>query len=91
MSQPVDPDVLEEMEAEAWNEKMEELAEASPDGEVHCRVCSCSEHAPCDDHEGSCFWVEPGLCSACAVLEQDVPMWMQGPPFRERVLPRRVA
>lgn len=28
-----------------------------------CRVCGCTETAPC---AGGCAWVEPDLCSACA-------------------------
>jgi hypothetical protein len=27
-----------------------------------CRVCGCSQEAPCDD---GCYWVEGDLCSAC--------------------------
>ena len=32
------------------------------DGAESCRVCGCTWHNAC---EGSCFWVEPGLCSNC--------------------------
>ena len=28
-----------------------------------CRECGCTELNAC---EGGCWWVEPGLCSACA-------------------------
>jgi hypothetical protein len=31
-------------------------------GEI-CKRCGCSSQDPC---EGGCYWVEPGLCSACA-------------------------
>jgi hypothetical protein len=30
--------------------------------ETACRVCGCSESKACP---GNCWWVEPGLCSAC--------------------------
>jgi len=32
-------------------------------GIVTCRVCGCTDHVGCGD---GCWWVEPGLCSACA-------------------------
>ena len=28
-----------------------------------CRVCGCTDYQACP---GSCWWVEPDLCSACA-------------------------
>ncbi|RZF64502.1 XRE family transcriptional regulator [Sphingomonas populi] len=33
-----------------------------------CRICACSDHDPCFRGTvfGPCFWVEDGLCSACA-------------------------
>ena len=37
-----------------------------------CRVCGCSEFAPCIDHLGeACAWVAADLCSACADEEED--------------------
>ncbi len=36
-----------------------------------CRVCGCTWDNPCShpDH-GSCYWVEPSLCSHCASKEE---------------------
>lgn len=34
-----------------------------------CRVCGCTDLDACEDDTtliGTCFWVEPDLCSACA-------------------------
>lgn len=28
-----------------------------------CRGCGCTDELACP---GGCFWIEPGLCSACA-------------------------
>lgn len=36
------------------------------DGEEVCRVCGCTKYTACP---GGCYWVEPGLCSACAELD----------------------
>jgi hypothetical protein len=30
-----------------------------------CLMCGCSDEEACP---GGCFWVAPGLCSACAVM-----------------------
>lgn len=30
--------------------------------ETACRLCGCSESKAC---RGGCYWIEPGLCSAC--------------------------
>ena len=39
----------------------------------HCRVCGCHAYAPCwDDESGPCYWVEEGLCSACAAEAANV-------------------
>lgn len=38
----------------------------SPESEPQepaCRICGCTEFAPCP---GGCAWIEQGLCSACA-------------------------
>jgi transcriptional regulator with XRE-family HTH domain len=46
-----------------------------------CRVCGCTDEAAC---EGGCYWIEPDLCSACAVAEgipPDEPEWRK----RQRV------
>lgn len=32
----------------------------------YCRVCGCTEINACPGAFGGCYWVEPGLCSACA-------------------------
>ena len=37
---------------------------------VECRSCGCTEERPCP---GSCWWVEPDLCSRCAALEVLAP------------------
>lgn len=32
----------------------------------YCRVCGCTQNDACwDEEEGSCYWVEEDLCSAC--------------------------
>lgn len=31
--------------------------------ERQCRICGCTENHACS---GGCYWVEDGLCSACA-------------------------
>jgi len=31
-----------------------------------CKVCGCTDEGACQTAEGSCHWVEPDLCSACA-------------------------
>jgi len=32
-----------------------------------CRVCGCTHYEACVDDVGEpCYWIEPGLCSACA-------------------------
>ena len=37
-----------------------------------CRVCGCSDFAPCIDHLGeACAWFAQDLCSACADQEQE--------------------
>ena len=36
------------------------------DGAEACRVCGCTWHNACP---GSCWWVEPGLCSSCVGQE----------------------
>lgn len=36
-----------------------------------CRKCGCTWNTPCYDHEtGSCWWVQPDLCSACATEDE---------------------
>ena len=38
------------------------------DDVVSCRVCGCTEEQACTDPRspfGTCWWVEPDLCSAC--------------------------
>jgi hypothetical protein len=34
--------------------------------EQKCRVCECTETAPCHTESGPCHWVGKDLCSACA-------------------------
>lgn len=31
-----------------------------------CRVCGCTEDDACETPNGTCFWLESDLCSACA-------------------------
>lgn len=88
MSERPDPEQLAEYQQDEFDFVQQSLAAASPDGLVHCRGCDCSVNRPCLD---GCYWVEPDLCSECAVLEPDKPVGMRGPPFRQRVRPRRVA
>lgn len=40
--------------------------------DAQCRVCGCTESQACMTENGTCIWVEPDLCSACARLVQDV-------------------
>lgn len=35
-----------------------------------CRQCGCSDNSACEE---VCYWVEPGLCSACAGDPQHWP------------------
>lgn len=32
-----------------------------------CRICGCSDRDAC---AGSCAWVEPDLCSTCALIKE---------------------
>ena len=32
-----------------------------------CRECGCTDDAPCREEFGPCSWIEPDLCSACAL------------------------
>lgn len=33
---------------------------------ARCRICRCSQLAPCVGADGApCHWAEPGLCSEC--------------------------
>jgi hypothetical protein len=32
-----------------------------------CRVCGCTDDRACP---GGCWWVEPDLCSACAIPQE---------------------
>jgi hypothetical protein len=34
-----------------------------------CRICHCTERQACATAEGTCHWIEPDLCSACAGIE----------------------
>lgn len=54
-NQPLDPFTEECIECES------NMARATGDA---CRRCGCTDEEAC---AGGCFWVEPGLCSACAV------------------------
>ena len=62
-----------------------------------CEGCGCSQSRPCmDDETGEpCFWVEPGLCSACAPEEAPVdpsPVFQRPPSGRFPTFrPRQVA
>ncbi len=58
--------------ARAWELAREDYREDGraepftiPDGPTgwHCAVCGCTDDHAC---EGGCYWVYPGLCSACA-------------------------
>jgi len=35
-----------------------------------CRGCGCTDEEAC---EGGCIWVEPDLCSRCAITDGDDP------------------
>ncbi|MCI4317120.1 MAG: hypothetical protein L3J96_01150 [Thermoplasmata archaeon] len=47
-----------------------------------CRICGCTDEFPC---ESGCSWVEPSLCTNCAINRPERP------PFLERANPRLVA
>jgi hypothetical protein len=36
-------------------------------GAAVCRVCGCTDEHGCETDDGPCSWVEPDLCSACAL------------------------
>lgn len=33
-----------------------------------CEVCGCTDEEACTAGRGPCWWVRPGLCSACAAV-----------------------
>lgn len=41
------------------------------DEEPSCRVCGCTHYDPCTTANGTCFWIEPDLYSACYKREAD--------------------
>ena len=46
---------------------------APPAGRQVCRVCGCWDLEPCMNDWGTCWWVEPDLCSFCTEpVEQEV-------------------
>lgn len=38
----------------------------------YCRHCGCTDDRACMTEEGPCAWVEPGLCSACALISPEL-------------------
>jgi hypothetical protein len=39
-----------------------------------CRVCGCTDENAC---AGGCVWIEPGLCSICALTAEALREWVQ--------------
>jgi hypothetical protein len=37
-----------------------------------CRVCGCTDENAC---AGGCVWIEPGLCSICALAAEALVEW----------------
>lgn len=50
-------------EDDELDERMYQMMARDLEVEASCRVCGCSDDAPC---EGGCEWVEEDLCSRCA-------------------------
>jgi len=57
------PDRLHEATMSHIGVLLAELEQAGVEPARTCRVCDCTEDAPCP---GGCSWVEEDLCSACA-------------------------
>ncbi len=55
--------------------KAEKPAKAGKPKRGVCRVCGCTEDAPCDDGLDTCYWADPSetLCSVCARTADDKP------------------
>lgn len=54
-----------------WLDELEKLQRTETVDDVeNCRVCGCTDLTACVGNDGlPCFWVEPGLCSACNLLQ----------------------
>jgi len=50
-------------QAPAGPERDGEGRDGETDNEMACEICGCTQLNAC---EGGCYWVRPGLCSACA-------------------------
>lgn len=48
---------------ESWRRWQKYIIEKT-ENEAVCRVCGCTQYNAC---EGGCYWVEPDLCSKCAI------------------------
>jgi hypothetical protein len=59
----VDQWLLEEATMDHISLLIRELDRAGAEPGPQCRVCECTEDAPCPD---GCYWVEADLCSVCA-------------------------
>lgn len=50
-----------------------------------CEVCGCTELQACldpfDEEPHACYWIAPGLCSACRYT----PLGFRAPELHERV------
>lgn len=46
-------------------EEAEDLLNSFDIDEQACRICGCTWHNACLTEEGTCYWVEEDLCSAC--------------------------
>lgn len=58
-----------------------------------CEVCGCTEDRACLTTAGPCHWVRPGLCSACAGVDEmalklqpeDIEALLRLPPIRAQI------
>ena len=42
------------------------------DGNIRCRVCSCTHFEPCNP---PCAWFEEDLCTTCALIVEAIESW----------------
>ena len=55
-----------------------------------CRVCGCSMYNPCYHPDaGTCYWVEPSLCSHCAEIHENPKEDLRHDPLTEHCVKDR--
>lgn len=52
-----------------------------------CRVCGCTEMQACPE---GCSWIEPDLCSACAIGDGDIGVFARGNAGVARIAKERL-